>query len=106
MMSDVNPLDIPSEKANWGDLSQYRRLLVWGGVYGNIGALQACLKMAEKYEIPAGAILNSGDTVAYCSAPEACVKKIQDLNIKSIAGNVERRLPQGDSQCGFDTPHG
>jgi hypothetical protein len=99
MMSEQS-LDIPTEIQDWGDLSSHGRLLVIGGVYSNLSALERCLEIARDYNISPDAIVNSGDIVAYCSAPEACVEIVSNLKIKSIAGNVERRLAAGDEQCG------
>ena len=77
-------------------------LLVFGGVYSNFQALEALLIMAEIHQIPSSNLICTGDVVAYCAQPEESVQKMNDLGIKSIAGNVELQLRDGLADCACD----
>lgn len=78
------------------------RLLIFGGVYSNLQALEALKRVAEEYNIPAGSIICTGDIVGYCAQPEECVKLIREWGLHSIAGNVEIQLREGKDDCGCD----
>lgn len=76
-------------------------VLLFGGVYGNVQALQALLDAAKRL----GAVpICTGDIVAYCAGGEACCEVFQREGIATIAGNCERNLAAGalDCGCGFE----
>lgn len=75
-------------------------LLVFGGVYSNLPALKALMNLAKAQGIPASNIICTGDIVAYCAEPEACVQAIRDWGIACIAGNVELQLVSDAEDCG------
>jgi len=77
-----------------------RPLLVFGGVYSNFHALQALFAQAAAFGFADDQLINTGDAVAYCAAPQACVEALRKRGIASIAGNVERALAAGDDECG------
>jgi len=77
-------------------------LLVFGGVYSNFQALEALLKLAKTYQIPASRMICKGDVVAYCAQPEECVQEMQQQGIHSISGNVEIQLRDGLDDCACD----
>ena len=79
-------------------------VLLFGGVYSNLQALESLMGIAEKAEIPPSNIICTGDIVAYCADPEACVQTIMDWGVYCIAGNVEIQLREGldDCGCAFD----
>lgn len=77
-------------------------LLVFGGIYSNLQALQALQVIAKKRGIPPGNIICTGDIVAYCAQPEACIQLVKAWGIHCIAGNVEVQLREGSDDCACD----
>ncbi len=92
------------KKLNLGKLNG--PLLVFGGIYSNLQALEALVKIADQKNIPASNIICTGDIVAYCAQPEACVQMIRVLGIHSIAGNVEIQISTGQEDCACDFVNG
>lgn len=88
------------KKINLGTLKG--PLLVFGGVYSNLQALEALQKQAQQLGIPASNIICTGDVVAYCAEPETCVQQIRAWGIHCIAGNVEIQLSTGQENCACD----
>ena len=82
------------------------RVLVFGGVYSNLQALQKMKAIAESLSIPPEHILCTGDIVGYCAQPAECVEEIISWGIHSIAGNVEIQLREGEEDCGCDFTSG
>ena len=78
------------------------QVLVFGGVYGNLQALEALIKVAEEKNIPKSNIICTGDVVAYCAQPEECVQLMRSWEIHCIAGNVEIQLSTGQDDCACD----
>lgn len=76
------------------------RLLVFGGVYGNLEALLALRARATDLGILPNSIFCTGDTVAYCGNPNECIEVVRDWGIHSISGNVEEQLAVGGDHCG------
>ena len=81
-------------------------ILVFGGVYSNLQALEAIYKKAQELNIDANHIICTGDIVAYCAQPVECINFIKDWGIHCIAGNVEINLYQGDDDCGCNFSDG
>ncbi len=79
-------------------------LLVFGGVYSNLQALQAVSAFAKTRGILAQNIICTGDIVGYCADPTACIELVQEWGIHAIAGNVEMNIRDGleDCGCNFD----
>ncbi|MCG8328314.1 MAG: metallophosphoesterase family protein [Chitinophagales bacterium] len=77
-------------------------ILVFGGVYSNLQALEALRQIAEELNIPPANIICTGDVVAYCAQPEESVRSIREWNIHCIAGNVELQIASGASDCACD----
>ena len=75
-------------------------VLVFGGAYSNLQALQALRAEAERRGIPPQNVICCGDTAGYCADPEACLDLIEDWGIHAIAGNVETNLVAGRDDCG------
>lgn len=75
-------------------------LLVFGGAYSNLQALQAVRAEAERRGIPPQNVICCGDTAGYCADPEGCLDLIEDWGIHAIAGNVETNLVAGRDDCG------
>ncbi len=79
-------------------------VLLCGGVYGNLQALDALLAEAARRSIPESRIIHTGDVIAYCGDPEACAGRLRGAGILAIKGNVEEQIGRNalDCACGFD----
>ncbi|SFD77099.1 Calcineurin-like phosphoesterase superfamily domain-containing protein [Sulfitobacter brevis] len=79
-------------------------VLVFGGPYSNLQALQAVLDVAAARGIGAGNLICTGDVVAYCGDPVQVVEAVRASGMTVVAGNCELQLAQGalDCGCGFD----
>ena len=81
-------------------------LLIFGGVYGNLQALQSLQQTAQELNIPASNIICTGDVVGYCAQPSECCELIEAWRIQTIAGNVEIQLREDADECGCDFSDG
>ncbi|MBE9476965.1 MAG: metallophosphoesterase family protein, partial [Proteobacteria bacterium] len=79
-------------------------MLLFGGVYSNLAALNALIRVAQDSGIPAKNCICTGDVVAYCADAQACVDTIRDFNCPVLVGNCEAQLAMNaqDCGCGFD----
>ena len=79
-------------------------ILLFGGVYSNLAALEALIAVAERLRIPPTHMLCSGDVVAYCAEAEASLQRIMGLGCPVLAGNCEVQLANDadDCGCGYD----
>lgn len=79
-------------------------LILCGGAYSNLEALQALFAEADRLGIPHERIIHSGDVIAYCADPEASARLLMESGAHAIKGNVEEQLGQnaGDCACGFE----
>ena len=76
-------------------------LLVFGGVYGNLAALEALLEWADKRGLNDSALLNTGDLIAYCADGAAVAQLMQKRpGIRNIRGNCERSVADDSPDCG------
>jgi uncharacterized radical SAM superfamily Fe-S cluster-containing enzyme len=83
------------------DLLRFSRpIMVFGGIYSNLQALEALLAEARKRGIAPDHMLCTGDIVAYGAAASACVERMRALNITVIAGNCEEQLALKSDDCG------
>ncbi|WP_018621711.1 metallophosphoesterase family protein [Spirosoma luteum] len=82
------------------------RLLVFGGPYSNLQALETLKDIADQLEIPAGNIICTGDIVGYCAQPEESVQLVKDWGIHAIQGNVEQNTIRGEDDCGCNFTEG
>jgi len=85
---------------NIGTLSD--TILLFGGVYSNLQAIQKMKEIASELNIPADRVICTGDIVAYCADPEESVQEVIDWGVHCIAGNVEIQLREGLDDCGCD----
>ncbi len=76
------------------------KILVFGGVYSNLQALETLQKVAEKEGISPDNIICTGDIVGYCAQPSECLDAIEKWGIHAIQGNVEENLLSGNDDCG------
>lgn len=82
------------------------KVLVFGGVYSNLQALEAIKNLAFADGIAPQNIICTGDIVAYCAQPKECVQLIKDWGIHCIAGNVELNLVNDIDDCGCNFNEG
>lgn len=81
-------------------------LLIFGGAYSNLQALQKLQQIATQKGFQPAQIICTGDVVAYCAQPEETVKAVRDWGIHCIAGNVELNLREGVEDCGCNFEEG
>ncbi|MDH3742911.1 MAG: metallophosphoesterase family protein [Hyphomicrobiales bacterium] len=79
-------------------------VLVCGGAYGNLEALEALERWAALHGFGPHNIIHSGDAAAYCADPHLASSFIRERGWPSIKGNVEEQLAAGadDCACGFE----
>ncbi|MGB3800123.1 MAG: metallophosphoesterase family protein, partial [Lewinella sp.] len=81
-------------------------LLLFGGVYSNLEALQALRKKADELGFAPSQVICTGDTPGYCADPERSLNLLQDWGCHAIAGNVEINLRSGVDDCGCNFSDG
>lgn len=91
---------MPLNSNDLGDLSNQKSLLIFGGCYSNLEALNALFTWAETKGYSADQCICTGDIVAYCADPVATVKKVKDWGVHCIQGNVEESLAENIDHCG------
>lgn len=79
-------------------------VLVCGGAYSNLEALQALMAAAGTLGISPDHIIHTGDVVAYCADPTATAALLRESGAHAIQGNVEESLAASlpDCGCGFN----
>ncbi|MBU2046948.1 MAG: metallophosphoesterase, partial [Bacteroidetes bacterium] len=82
------------------------KIMVFGGVYSNLQALEAIKELAFADGISSKNIICTGDIVAYCAQPKECITLIKDWGIHCIAGNVELNLVNDIDHCGCNFEDG
>lgn len=70
-------------------------VVLFGGVYSNLQAMEAFVKVVDGRDA-----VCTGDIVAYCANPVETSQFFLDMGWAGIAGNCERRLLEGASDCG------
>ena len=82
------------------DLGHFRNaVLICGGAYGNLEALEALSRWASLHDIPGTNIIHTGDAVAYCADAAAASQYIRENGWPAIRGNVEEQLAAGADNC-------
>ena len=81
-----------------------RPLLICGGAYGNLEALEALTRWADLHGFDDNHIIHTGDAAAYCADAAGAASFIRHRGWASIKGNVEEQLAIGadDCACGFE----
>lgn len=93
--------------SNTEDLGEITgKVLLFGGVYSNLQALEALQQVAINENIPPENCICTGDIIGYCAQPEETLQSFQDWKAKSIVGNVEIQLREGAQDCGCDFKEG
>lgn len=82
------------------------RVLVFGGVYSNLQALQSMQKVANDLGISSSNIICTGDIAGYCAHPSECLDLIEDWGIHAIRGNVEQNIIDEVDDCGCNFAEG
>jgi predicted phosphodiesterase len=75
-------------------------LLVCGGAYGNLQALETLAVFQAQAGIPDSHVIHTGDAVAYCADTEATTQFIARRGWHAIKGNVEEQIAAGSQDCG------
>ena len=85
-------------------LDETKPLLVFGGPYSNLQAIEALRHRAEALAIPPSNVICTGDVVAYCAAPEETARLVADWGCHVIQGNCEQQLAVAaeDCACNFE----
>ena len=78
------------------------KVLIFGGVYSNLQALDALISVAEKENIPPENCICTGDIVGYCAQPNDSVLRLKDWRANIILGNVEIQINDNANDCGCD----
>ncbi len=78
------------------------KLLLFGGVYSNLQALEKLISIAESESISPENCICTGDITGYCAQPEETVQLFRKWGACSIAGNVELQLANDSEDCGCD----
>lgn len=80
-------------------------VLVFGGAYSNLQALEAVLKLAkDELHIPVDRIIHTGDAVAYCAQPRETTECLRASGVHSLMGNCEESIGGYKSDCGCGFP--
>ncbi len=82
------------------------KLLLFGGVYSNLQALEKLIQIADEAGIPPENCISTGDLTGYCAQPEETVQLFKKWGAVSIAGNVELQLANDSEDCGCDFKSG
>ncbi|MDB5649428.1 MAG: hypothetical protein JWL62_948 [Hyphomicrobiales bacterium] len=75
-------------------------LLVFGGPYSNLQAMQALLAQAHGLGVSPARMICTGDVVAYGADGGACVDLLRDSGVHVVAGNCEIALGENADDCG------
>lgn len=75
-------------------------LLICGGAYGNLEALEALLARARALGIPPGRIIHTGDAAAYAADGAAVAARLAASGVHCLQGNVEQQLAEDGDDCG------
>lgn len=75
-------------------------VMLFGGVYSNLRALEALLAEAGRRGISPASMICTGDIAGYCAEPSESLALIRETGLPVVAGNVERQLAAGAGDCG------
>lgn len=82
------------------------KLLLFGGVYSNLQALEKLISIAQEAGVKPENCISTGDLTGYCAQPEETIQLFQKWGALSIAGNVELQLASDSEDCGCDFKSG
>ena len=75
-------------------------IIVFGGPYSNLHALDALLAEARRIGIPPDSMISTGDLVAYCADARGVVDRFRETGMRFIRGNCEDQIASGAADCG------
>lgn len=75
-------------------------VLIFGGPYSNLQALQALIDVTQSRGITPDNCICTGDVVAYCADAAATTALIRGFGCAVVAGNCEKQLGLGATDCG------
>lgn len=85
------------------DLGHKRgEMLLFGGVYSNLQALEAVISIAQEHNIAPENCICTGDIIGYCGQPQETLDTFKKWGAYSILGNVEIQLRDDQQDCGCD----
>ena len=79
-------------------------VMIIGGPYSNLRALEAAMLEARRLDIPSARVICTGDVVAYCAEPDETARAVAAWGCHVIQGNCEQQIASGaaDCACNFD----
>ncbi|WP_317126858.1 metallophosphoesterase family protein [Nonlabens xiamenensis] len=77
-------------------------MLIFGGVYSNLQALDAVMQLAQAQDIAPQNCICTGDIIGYCGQPRESLERMMRWGAYSILGNVEIQLRDDEEDCGCD----
>ncbi|BAO54411.1 hypothetical protein NMS_0402 [Nonlabens marinus S1-08] len=77
-------------------------MLLFGGVYSNLQALESLIKLANDHGIAPENCICTGDIIGYCGQPQETLETFKNWGAHSILGNVEIQLRDDQEDCGCD----
>jgi len=77
-------------------------MLLFGGVYSNLQALESLIQLAQREGIPPENCICTGDIIGYCGQPQQTLDTFKNWGVHSILGNVEIQLRDDQEDCGCD----
>ena len=75
-------------------------LILFGGPYSNLHALDALLAEARRIGVPPASMISTGDLVAYCADARGVVDRFRETGMRFIRGNCEDQIAAGATDCG------
>lgn len=82
------------------------KILLFGGVYSNLQALEKIKQISETLNIAPENCICTGDIIGYCAQPEESLQLFKLWGAQSIVGNVEIQLRDNENDCGCDFREG
>jgi predicted phosphodiesterase len=82
------------------------KMLLFGGVYSNLQALQSLMQVAQQHGIAPENCICTGDIIGYCGQPQETLDLFKNWGANSILGNVEIQLRDDQDDCGCDFTQG
>ncbi len=78
------------------------KMLIFGGVYSNLQALESLVELARQEDIAPENCICTGDIIGYCGQPQETLDLFKNWGAYSILGNVEIQLRDDQEDCGCD----
>lgn len=75
-------------------------IVVFGGPYSNLHALDALLAEAGRLGVAPENMISTGDLVAYCADARGVVDRFRETGMRFIRGNCEDQIAAGAADCG------